>query len=183
MTRIDDNRFRRLLLSYPAGAVRVLSDVCYRDLYNTAIRKVRDHEIARDIVQETLLLVWKNRKELSQDHPKPILCYLTRVVCNKAITWHNKQKRMQRLDELEPSLQLSFEMETNILRSDFFQQLRDVIQTFPNRERECLTLKMEHQMTLREMAFVLKVSEKAIERSLTNGFKRIRAWAVVHGKT
>lgn len=52
--------------------------------------------------------------------------------------------------------------------------LRNLIKNFPRRERECLLLKLDEELSLDEIAARLKVSRKAVERSLTSANKRLR---------
>lgn len=177
---IDNERFRKLLLSLPGKAIEILYDRYYSNLIKTARFLTRDEKVAEDIVQETFVHVWENHKKLGQYHNNSILSYLIRVVKNKAIAHfrdairHNKHSVEYRngavVDNAHPSIEM------RIIRLEIDNEIRQLIATFPARERECLLLKMDEELSVRQIAERLQVSDKAVERSLTSANKRFRRY-------
>ena len=70
--RIDNERFRKLLLSLPGKALEILYDQYFLDLFRMAKFLTHDDNVAEDIVQETFVHVWENRKKLGRHHEKSI---------------------------------------------------------------------------------------------------------------
>lgn len=177
---IDNERFRKLLLSLPGKAIEILYDQYYNTLIRIARFLARDEKVAEDIVQETFLHVWENYKKLGQYHHQSILSYLIKVVKNKAIAhFRNTIRHNQHsveyfngavVDNAHPSI------ETRIIRLEINHEIRQLIATFPKRERECLLLKMDEELSVRQIAERLQVSDKAVERSLTSANKRFRKY-------
>lgn len=178
---IDNNRFRKLLLAVPSKAIGLLYDHFYQALVDFAITLVHDRKTAEDIVQETFIHVWEKRKKLGQPDNRLIEHYLIRVVRNKAISrYKNDLKRCEAaVKKYNWCAQLS--VEQNMISLETTTEIRNLILTFPRRETECLLLRIDEALTTREIAERLKVSRKAVERSLTSANKRIRKYLKDHG--
>lgn len=178
---LDNERFRLLLRALPGKAIEFLYHHYYEGLVRLSLKFINDRPAAEDIVQETLLQVWEQHQKLSNYNELPIQFYLARVVKNKSITHYKKELRLQenyaqflngsRVPGLaQTAEQLIIERETT-------ERIQSLINTFPNREKQCLTMKLERMMTTKEIAEELGVTVKAVERSLTSAHKRLRKWA------
>ena len=175
---LDNERFRKLLLSLPGKAVEYLYHHYYHSLLRLARSLTQDVRAAEDIVQETFVLVWEKHKWLGQYHEKSIQHYLVRVVKNKAITHYKKslQFRNHKIEYINGnnfSLSES-SIETNIIEAETRRALKKIIETFPTKERECLLMKLNDELTNEQIAIKLNVSIKAVERSVTSAYKRLR---------
>jgi RNA polymerase sigma-70 factor (ECF subfamily) len=179
---MDNQRFRNLLAAYPKKALQFLYTHYHATLLNTAYMRVHDQQAAEDIVQETFVHIWSEHKHLSKHHDLSIEFYLLKVVRNKAITHfykHHKQQleRAQYTHNLKATTPT---VETNIIQSETASQIRKAINTFPQRERQCLLMRLDEELSVKQMADRLNVTIKAIERSLTAGNKRLkRYWLTV----
>ena len=177
---IDNERFRKLLLSSPGTAIEILYHGYYKSLLNIAKYLTQDEDVSEDIVQETFIHVWQNHKRLGQFHTRSIQHYLVKVVKYKAITRYKetvqtgKRKKMflngQVHNPTEPSV------ETSIIELEIRKEIRQLISTFPQKEKECLLMKLDEELTVDEIAARLRVSDKAVERSLTSANKRLRKY-------
>lgn len=177
---IENERFRKLLLAFPAKAIEFLYDQYYQSLISIAKRLTHDEKVSEDIVQETFVHVWENHKQLGQYHERSIEHYLVRVVKNKAIS---RYKRTLQLNErkIEFINGHSFSsndpsVEDQIIKTEVNSQIRQIINSFPRREKECLLLKLDEELTTDQIAERLKVSRKAVERSITSANKRLRKY-------
>ena len=65
-------------------------------------------------------------------------------------------------------------VEANIIELEISREIREIISTFPRREKECLLMKIDKEMTTEQIAVELNVSKKAVERSVTSANKRLR---------
>ncbi len=176
---IDNERFRKLLRSYPVRAVELLYDLYAKSLCSIARSLTHDQDASEDIVQDAFLHVWTNREELSEHHERSIEYYLVRVVRNKSISYYKKKKQQNiEYERLLSSQHNSNEspLETDIIHTELIRQIRDVIASFPRTERECLLLKIDKAMTPDQIAQHQNVTKKAVERSLTSAHKRLRKW-------
>ena len=178
MNQFDNARFRKLLSCYPAKAIKFLQDEFRDRLINYSVTFTHDSDVSEDIVQETFNHVWEKNDVLSQEHQSPIEAYLFRVVKYKSITYY---KSVTGDDTNIDSLTLSSlvpiapSTEQLIIERDYFDSIRSAIATFPRREKQCLLLQVDAELTTAEIAQMLDVSVKAVQRSLTCAYKRLRA--------
>lgn len=178
----DHDRFRLLLRSHPESAVNLLAKHFWTKLVTISKSFTNDVNSARDIVQETFAHVWEQHKILSQDHAKTIDNYLVQVVRYKSITHFKKTIRLSDLRRKYVDEQPSSDspIETSIVKDEVIASIRAIIATFPKRERECLQLKIDHGLTNSEIARQMNVTPKAVERSITSAYKRLRKLAAVY---
>lgn len=176
---IDSDRFRKILLALPEKAIVILYEQYYNALVNVSNGLVHDRKAAEDIVQETFIHVWEKHRKLGQPDRRSIEHYLVKVVRNKSISWYKEKLRHGEYritagtrDAIveEPSV------ESQWIRNEISDEIRMVIATFPRRETECLLLRIDEELTPQQIANRLKVSRKAVERSLTSANKRLREY-------
>lgn len=182
---INNERFRKLLLSVPTKAIEFLYDSYYHLLIGVSKRLTKNHDASVDIVQETLIHVWDRRSELGQYHDQSIQHYLVRVVRNKSISFFKSNIKVEEgLRHLNGKHRQNSEspIEMKIIEQEVQSEIRQLITSFPKREKECLLMRIDDDMTTAEIAVVLNVSVKAVERSLTSANKRLRqSWAARNG--
>lgn len=175
---IDNEHLRNLLRTTPGDAIRILYSQYAGSLRAIARKLTRDESAAEDIVQEAFVYVWRNAYQLGKVHEKSIQHYLVRVVRNRAITYYNEsmkdevRKNVFVMEALREAKEEPFEVV--LILNENSQELRRLINTFPEREKQCLLLKLDDQMKNEQIASHLGITEKAVERSITSGYKRIR---------
>ncbi len=176
----DNERFRKLLLCFPNKAIELLYHRYYRVLLHIAMKLTHDEKAAEDILQETFVHIWENHKRLGQHHERSIQYYLVRVVKNKAITHYKETIRLTekkfRFFKGQTFNLKDFSIEEKMIRGEINQEVRQLIATFPRREKECLLMKMDEEMSSEQIAIKLNVSKKAVERSITSANKRLRKY-------
>lgn len=173
---LHNERFRHLLNVRPEKAIEILYERYGHILTALAEHFVHDRKAAEDIVQETFIHLWEQHRKLGQPDIRSIEHYLIRVVRNKAITCYNKLSRRRRYKAraLQGNREWELPPESRWINMEISKEIRGVILTFPRRERECLLMKMDQEYTTQQIAERLKVTTKAVERSLTSAYKRLR---------
>jgi len=133
--------------------------------------------ISEDIVALTFVLFYDNRKKLAHEI-KSIQHYLVRIIKNKSIDSYKHTMRTKNvLDHLRYQRVSSEQSaETTVMDNERMHELRNIILTFPQREKECLTMVMDEDMSLEQIAEILNISRKSVERGLTSGRKRLTAY-------
>lgn len=179
---IDHDRFRLLLRSHPESAINLLATRYWSTLVAISKNFTNDGNVARDIVQDTFAHVWEKHKTLSQDHEKTIDNYLVQVVRYKSITYFKRNLKISDLKKKYSDDQptSSSSIESLIVKEEIIKSIRTLIATFPQRERQCLELKIDRELSNLEIANELKVTPKAVERSITSAYKRLRKYASVY---
>lgn len=176
MDQFENSKFRKLLSSYPPKALKFLYKEYASKLIAFSVSFTHDSDASEDIVQETFNLVWEKHEELANDHDMPIEAYLYRVVRNKSISHFKSTQAVQKkMDAYLSAFQdTALSIEQVIIERESFGRIRLAIAGFPRRERECLLMKVDEDLSTAEIADVLDVSVKAVQRSLTCAYKRLR---------
>lgn len=65
-------------------------------------------------------------------------------------------------------------IESRIIRAEINREVRQLVEKFPKRERECLLMKMDEGLSTEQIAERLNITEKAVERTVTSAYKRLR---------
>lgn len=173
---IDPERLRLLLRSHPESAINLLVKHYWSTLIRISKNFTNDVDSARDIVQETFAHVWEKHKQLSESHEKTIDNYLVQVVRYKSITHFKKNVKLTDLKRqyVKDNEANDEGVEARIIKDEVIAAIRSVITEFPTRERQCLELKIDQELSNAEIAKQLNVTQKAVERSITSAYKRLR---------
>jgi len=184
MSSFPDNiRFRKLLRAYPAKAIQFLYEFYYADLLRISVRLTGNVEASEDILQETMVLVWRRSEWLSRQHEKPIIAWLTRVVQNKSISYFKKEASQTAARRYFVTGSFCDSEEARLISEEMHAHVRKLLSEFPRREQECFRFSREEDMTNKQIADRLHISVKAVERSITSARKRLRFhWSLLSGK-
>ncbi len=175
---LNNRDIRQLLRTHPVDAVTILYDRYAGALRSIARHLVHDPLPAEEIVQDVFVHVWLNAYRLGTMHDRSLEHYLVRVVRNRAMTYYtdslNERERRKNFVREQGDTKSEDSFEAALIRSEAARELRRLIDTFPGREKDCLLLKLDRQMTNAQIASHLGISEKAVERSITSAYKRVR---------
>jgi len=143
----------------------------WKDMYHNACKILRDEDVAQDIVQEVFISLWNRRAELDVQHTKAYLLQSTRFAVLKAI-------RNQKTDEqfYIRLRQITTELidEEPLLFKEQQTILNQLISELPDDCRETFRMSREEQLTYKQIAQKLDVSEKTIEKRISKSLKFLR---------
>jgi RNA polymerase sigma factor (sigma-70 family) len=149
----------------------------YKERLYMHIRKiVIIHNDADDVLQNTLINVWKYLSEFKGD--SKIYTWLYRIATNEAITFINKRKKEKTdgLDAYENYL-------SNILDNDEYFDgnkaqllLQKAILTLPEKQRIVFNMKYFDEMKYAEMSEILNVTEGGLKASYHHAVKKIEEY-------
>jgi RNA polymerase sigma-70 factor (ECF subfamily) len=141
--------------------------------------------VSEDIVQETFVHIWENYRRLSEHHERSIQFYLVKVVRNKSVSHfsNNLRTAKNKISYLgEQSVNpLEHTTETAIIQAELHNHIRRLVDSFPQREKQCLMMRIVDELTVEQIAERLKVSKKAVERSITSANRRLRKYGLQNG--
>lgn len=157
-------------------AFTIIADYYGGLLLRTAYLLVHDEEAAKDVVQDTLLLAWKNMDKLRE--PDFLRAWLLKIVVNQSISLKRQWARRAAL--LREQL-LSNYIEQSIQIADFqrgrIEETLDVlraIERLPMNQRVVLVLFYYHRMTMPEIASMLGVAENTLRKRLQTALEKVR---------
>lgn len=175
---IDSEDFRNLLYSWPEKAMRPIYDHVYDDLIRIADMHTRSRVVSEDALQEVFTDILLRHREIARPRGESILGYLIRAVTNHSITLYRKNARALRGETEYYYACVHGAHESPIesaIRSEERQSfLRLIIGTLPPREKECMLLRVDHEMSVRAIARRLGITKKAVEWNLRSARKRLK---------
>jgi RNA polymerase sigma-70 factor (ECF subfamily) len=159
----DNERSFRLLFEhyYP----RILRVACYR---------VKNEELAQEVVMDVFTKLWKYRKKLSEIHN--FTNYIFTAVKNQSINYIKKNKVLiESLDDHQSSCLIEYvEPEKLFLGRELAKEIETAVSNLPPRCQLIFRMVREDGLKYKEVADTLGISLKAVENQLLIAMKRIR---------
>ncbi|OEK04563.1 RNA polymerase sigma factor [Roseivirga misakiensis] len=158
-------------------------DTCQESVYNELFRtiapllrnflcfKYKNVEGAEDMVQEAFMVLWNNCKKVMPDMAK---AYVFRVAQNQMLKIVDKEKVKQKhipfitktTDQEDPQYKMEF--------SEFDLRIQQAIDRLSEGQREVFLLNRVEKKTYNEIAELLDVSVKAVEKRMHKALVKIR---------
>ncbi|MDR2270342.1 MAG: RNA polymerase sigma-70 factor [Sphingobacterium sp.] len=155
----DDSAFGELYQRY------------WKDMYYNACKILRNQDLAKDIVQEVFISLWNRRTELSIQHVRSYMQQSTRFAVLKAI-------RDQKVDDkfYDRLRYITTELieEHPLLFKEQKMILNQLIRELPLDCQETFRMSREEQLTYKQIAQKLNISEKAVEKRIGKSLKFLR---------
>ena len=141
-------------------AVNYLVEKYKNNLYAVAFNICKNPDDAEDVVQDTFVQYFSNRKQFeTEEHVK---AWIIRVAINKSknITASFWRKNKVTLDET---------METLAFETEDSKQLFETVMKLPEKYRIAIHLFYYEDYTIKEIADILKISESNVKVRLSRG--------------
>lgn len=154
IARGDERAFAELLLRYKKA------------VYGLAYHLTRSQMIAEDISQETWIRICRNASAFkTQGSASSWILTITR---NLSLTEIRKQKKFKDLphEELENIPDSQDESQEPFYSPKDFENLRKALETLPERQRLILTLQIQSECSLQDLAMQLDLNVNAIKALL-----------------
>ncbi|RYZ49849.1 MAG: RNA polymerase sigma-70 factor [Sphingobacteriales bacterium] len=146
-----------------------------------ALTYLQDEHQAEDVVQETFIKIWEQKKDLI-DSPN-IKFYLITAVRNNCISFLRKQKTQQVIyteDTPEPDPEPYFTAKHHEQEAALKQQkIADALNQLPPKCREVFLMIKMHGMSYKQAAEALDISVKTIENQMGKAIKVLREYALL----
>ncbi len=164
-----NSKLAQQLKSGNSKAYDFVMDSYYRNLCAYAFTLTNDHAKAEDVVQNVLVEVWVNRKNINPDYS--IKSYLYKSVYNGFIDQYRKNKPVVYLEKryLE-AINLVAESEQENLE-ELILLVDKEIDKLPRKCKNIFLLNKKEGLTHVEIAEYLNISIKTVEGHITRAFK------------
>lgn len=139
-------------------------------------RMVIDHADADDVLQNTLIKIWKGLENFREE--SQLFTWLYRIATNETLSFLAQQQRKatQSLDEMTESLANKVKADQNFNANQLEWRLQLAIQELPEKQRVVFHLRYYDAMPYEEMSKVLDTSEGALKASYHHAAKKIEAF-------
>lgn len=132
-------------------------------LYNTIALLVYDKSMAKDITQSSFMTVWEKRSNLDAEKSFPAyLCTIARNMVYKEterLLLHNKFVETKLKVEAEATEEATTDTDISIIE----EQIEQLLQNLPDTSRKVFQLKRAGELSNKEIAASLNVTERAVE--------------------
>jgi len=160
------------------GDVNAFSEVYQRYwpiLYRHAFKMLRNSEESEDVVQDVLVKFWKIAPDLPQD--TRIAAYLYTSTRNSILTiFSRNQLHEVYLGELSTFLIGGYEVTDHLVREKLLAKIiQDEIDKLPPRMREVFQLKRKANLSYREIADQMNISELTVKTQMTKAISVLRS--------
>ena len=162
-----------------ANSTSICQEVQFEQIYQNLVKglyhfiyyKCGDKEMAEDIVQEAFLKLWENCAKVNTESAKGYLFTIAKHV------FLNKIERKKVALKFENQIIASSEKENPAFileQMEFQKQLEAAIDQLPDIQREVFLLNRIDKLKYREIAELLNISQKAVEKRMHNALLTLR---------
>lgn len=155
-------------------AFNLVFDAYWNALYKQAYKKVRCKDIAKDLVQDVFVSLWDKIDFL--DAEGSVLAYLFAILRNKILKLYEKDEvRLKYAVSMVSNENTSDVHSQNIMLEKELKAIIDAeVAHMPMRMKEIYILKKEDDLSIREIAEGLSLSEQTVKNQLQMAYQRLR---------
>jgi RNA polymerase sigma factor (sigma-70 family) len=155
-------------------SAETLSVLCRNDIFRYALSRTGDTTMAEDIAVETFADALRALERF--DHRLPLKVWLFRIArCKIADEIRRRKRRKETPLEVAKALPLlDGSPEATVLRKEAQQQVRALILSLPELQREALLLQVVENLSIPEIALVLGKSPSAVNSLLGRARESLR---------
>ncbi|MES3017049.1 MAG: RNA polymerase sigma-70 factor [Bacteroidota bacterium] len=143
-------------------------------LYNFSYRFLKNREQCQEVVQETFLSLWVNRKRLDDQYPiAPYLYTITRRLTLN--TLRNIASSESAMSKLWVNMQqVSNETEDEVNLEDLRRFTEEVLSRLPQRQQLVYRMSRQQELSYDEIAEELNISRNTVKNHLVAALKTIK---------
>lgn len=141
-------------------------------LYLSANRRLADAELAKEVVHDIFLDIWRRRESLSITH---VPAYLAKALHYRIINKLVVKKDTFFFDILENPGTSGYTADKELLEKDFTALLSSWLDVLPRRRREIFVRYYFQHLSTREIAAQLDISNKTVQNQLSMAVQFLRA--------
>ncbi|MBD0404933.1 RNA polymerase sigma factor [Flammeovirga sp. EKP202] len=153
------------------NALNILFETYYQRLCDFAFTYLNDYPQAEELVSDVFVKIWESKSILKGvTYPRS---FLFTMVKNQCISLTRKTKlTVSSIDEIEV-VQSTLSPEENILTEDLNEAWEQFKVNIPSLQLQAFELSRFHQLKYQEIAEVLEISVKTVEKYIGNTLKMI----------
>jgi len=151
-----------------------LYDKYWSEVYNSAMKRLRDTGLAQDIAQDVFVTLWMRREELQiRNFP----AYLYMAVRNKVLNLFEKEKRYVPIEYLLENNIRAYgnQADAVALRNEFLQAYKNLVDTLPSQQKKIFRLFYDEDLSTEEIAEQLQLTRKTIQNQLGRSVSFLKA--------
>jgi RNA polymerase sigma-70 factor (ECF subfamily) len=154
--------------------MKSLFELLYKRLYFFAIKYVKEHQVAEDIVQEAFLKLWKNWDER---HNLPqIKSYLYTIIKHDCLNFLAHLRHTQKQLAQQPSIPDSESShQWRMIEAEVIGEVKIAIEKLPPKCREIFMLSYQEEYSNQQIADILHLSLQTVKNQKSRGYRILRS--------
>lgn len=155
-------------------AFNSIYDLYAKRLYAYCIQYLKSPEDAEEIVHDVFIQLWQERENIRQNETLASLLFI--MSKHKLINaWRAKLNHPLYEDYVNYVNQFSVDDTGNKIEyDDFMKKIHDILVDLPDTQRKVITLSRFKQLTNKEIAAILQLSEQTVKNQLVLGIKKLK---------
>lgn len=169
-----DGNFFLLVKSDKNRAFQLVFDAYWNILYKQAYKKVQCNDTAKDLVQDAFLLLWNKMDTL--DSEGCVLAYLYAVLRNNVLKLYEKNEVRARhaISITSQEIPSDASAQDALLEKELKSIIDKEVAGMPPRMREIYLQKKDNELSIKQIAVNLSLSEQTIKNQLQTAYQRLR---------
>jgi RNA polymerase sigma-70 factor (family 1) len=168
---------QELIALLPEGNGKAFAEIYNRYwelLYRHARKMTKDDCMAKDVVQDVFISLWDKASEMEFEFS--VNGYLYATVRNRILNLYQKQKvRAEYINSLKRFIETSENQTDYLVRTKLLEEkIEAEIFLLPKKMREIFQLSRKSNMTYKEIADNLDLSDKTVKKQISNALKILR---------
>lgn len=154
-------------------AFKELFEYFHQGLFNYLLYKSGDSDLSEDLLQETFLKLWENRKQL--DENQSVKSYLYTIANNLFLNHHRHLKIVDKHKSEYPGSMFVYSQHPHYLleEGEFKSMLMSAINKLPDRMKEVFLMSRVESLSNREISERLGISLKTVEAHLGKALNQL----------
>jgi len=167
--------FIQLFFTTQAGGIdfELLFEKYRRLLLHKAYEILRDYGLAEDAVSEAFIRIYKNTDKLDRIDSSRTISFLVTIVKNTALTLLAKRKGESPFDDSIAAENDGFDLEGSVLSKAVTEDMLELVGGLKEELRAPFLLKYAHDLSHREIADLLKISENNVTVRIHRAKKKL----------
>ncbi len=169
--KISLRELTRLVSQSDRNAFNTLFELFWNPMYIYAASLVMNDSLAKDLVQEVWIDYWQRRENVEIQNIKP---YLYRAIRYKCYNTLRDRKFNKTQIEAANSVCITSDIELEEDVMDLSKRIDNTISSLPKRCQEIFTLSRINNISNKEIAKKLNISQRSVENQISLALRKLR---------
>ena len=172
---VADDLLVRLLKTSDEKAFRTIYDRYWKKIYFTALKKVRSKEVAEELAQNLFVSLWEKRKESNILNLENYLSIAIKYsVINHIQSYFARQRAMDNAANNNSESLSDYSAENKLFLNELNEAIKKALDLLPPKTQEIFKLSRLEHHSVKEIAVIMNLSDKAVEYHITQSLKLMR---------
>jgi RNA polymerase sigma-70 factor (ECF subfamily) len=168
-----ESRLLELVGRHDREAFELLYRRYWSQLYDTAFQRLKNVQQAEDIVQEIFIGLWTRQDPLRIDN---LPAYLHTAVRNRVLNYVARNKIAESFYEpLASLLPETAAADSPLMQKELLDLMKLYIASLPEKRKQIFVLYLYHNLSTREIAERLHISQKTVQNQLHATMKGLKS--------